>query len=42
MLVAIWDGTPSRGLGGTAEVVALAQESGIPVRIVSAARAAED
>jgi hypothetical protein len=31
LLVAIWDGEPARGPGGTAEVVARAQEAGLPV-----------
>ncbi|MGW1144858.1 hypothetical protein ACWD6I_07320 [Streptomyces sp. NPDC002454] len=30
-LVAVWDGVPSTGRGGTADTVALAQESGLPV-----------
>ncbi|MBO9713767.1 hypothetical protein [Sphingomonas sp.] len=31
ILVALWDGEPSRGLGGTADIVALALRRGIPV-----------
>ncbi len=31
LLLAIWDGQPARGRGGTAEVVALALEAGMPV-----------
>ncbi len=30
-LVAIWDGKPAAGLGGTGDVVAYALERGIPV-----------
>jgi hypothetical protein len=30
-LVAVWDGTPSAGKGGTADTVALAQAAGLPV-----------
>jgi hypothetical protein len=33
-LLAIWDGQPSRGYGGTADVVAAAQKRGINVRVV--------
>ena len=31
MLVALWDGQPARGMGGTAEIVAFAQAMGKPV-----------
>ena len=31
LLIAVWDGEPSRGRGGTAEVVALATEAGTPI-----------
>jgi hypothetical protein len=34
MLLAIWDGRPARGLGGTADVVAYARSSGKAVNIV--------
>lgn len=34
LLLAIWDGSPSRELGDTADIVAAAYESGVPVRIV--------
>lgn len=34
LLVAIWDGQPARGHGGTADVVAYATEQGRPVRVV--------
>jgi hypothetical protein len=33
-LVAVWDGQPARGYGGTADVVHAAQERGIPVIVV--------
>jgi hypothetical protein len=33
-LVAVWDGLPARGVGGTAEVVADARELGLPVDVV--------
>jgi hypothetical protein len=38
-LIAVWDGEPSRGAGGTADIVRRAQDRGIPVRIVSGQRA---
>jgi len=31
VLLALWDGAPSRGRGGTAEIVAYARERGLPV-----------
>jgi hypothetical protein len=34
VLLAVWDGTPSRGVGGTADVVALAGERGVPTTVV--------
>ena len=34
MLLAIWDGRPARGLGGTADVVRYARRTGKAVRIV--------
>jgi hypothetical protein len=34
VLVAVWDGHPARGLGGTADVVAYARERGVPVEVV--------
>lgn len=34
MLIAIWDGQPARGYGGTADVVAYAKRTGVPVRIL--------
>lgn len=33
-LIAVWDGLPARGLGGTADVVADARERGLPVEVV--------
>jgi hypothetical protein len=33
-LIAVWDGEAARGTGGTADVVALAQERGIDVRVI--------
>ena len=39
LLVAVWDGEPSRGSGGTADMVARARSRGLPVRVVRAARA---
>lgn len=34
ILLAVWDGKPSRGLGGTADVVQYARSSGRPVEII--------
>ena len=34
LLVADWDGQPSRGLGGTADVVAYARQRGVPVTVI--------
>ncbi|MGH8899634.1 MAG: hypothetical protein ACRDZ4_22050 [Egibacteraceae bacterium] len=34
VLVAVWDGKPARGLGGTADVVGYAHELGVPVDVV--------
>jgi hypothetical protein len=34
VLVAVWDGQPSRGLGGTADVVAYAHQRGVPVTVI--------
>ena len=36
VLLAVWDGEPSRGRGGTAEIVAYAREMGRPVIIIDA------
>jgi len=37
-LLALWDGRPARGAGGTAHVVARAQHLGRPVRVVAVDR----
>jgi hypothetical protein len=34
VLVAVWDGCPARGFGGTGDVVAYARERGVPVEVV--------
>ena len=34
MLFAVWDGTPSRRIGDTADVVRTARESGVDVRVI--------
>ncbi|MFI1960250.1 hypothetical protein ACH46L_06555 [Streptomyces althioticus] len=33
-LVAVWDGRPARGLGGTGDVVEYARRSGVPVTVL--------
>ncbi|MVU81706.1 hypothetical protein GPX89_31280 [Nocardia sp. ET3-3] len=33
-LLAVWDGLPARGFGGTADVVATARERGMPVTVI--------
>lgn len=33
-LVAVWDGLPARGLGGTGDVVAYARRTGVPVTVL--------
>jgi hypothetical protein len=33
-LLAVWDGQPSKGFGGTADVVAYARQQGVPVEII--------
>ncbi|MFB6571251.1 MULTISPECIES: hypothetical protein [Streptomyces] len=33
-LLAVWDGRPARGYGGTADVVAYARRTGVPVRVL--------
>jgi len=33
-LVAVWDGGPSDGLGGTADVVSAARQRGLPVQVI--------
>ena len=39
LLIAVWDRGPSRGVGGTADVVRMARDRGIPVRVIPAERA---
>jgi hypothetical protein len=34
ILIAVWDGKPARGYGGTADVVDAAKECGVPVLVV--------
>jgi hypothetical protein len=34
VLVAVWDGHPARGFGGTGDVVRYARERGVPVEVV--------
>ena len=34
VVLAVWDGQPSRGLGGTADVVAYARQRGVTVTVV--------
>ena len=34
ILLAVWDGQPARGFGGTADVVAYAERCGVPVRVL--------
>ncbi|MFE4599340.1 hypothetical protein ACFRKE_00610 [Kitasatospora indigofera] len=38
-LLAVWDGQPARGYGGTADVVTYAERNGLPVRILWPAEA---
>lgn len=33
-LIAVWDGSPARGLGGTGDVVAYARRTGVPVTVL--------
>jgi hypothetical protein len=33
-LIAVWDGQPARGFGGTADVVEYARRTGVPVRVI--------
>lgn len=33
-LLAVWDGLPARGYGGTADVVAYARQRGVPVEVL--------
>lgn len=39
-LLAVWDGSPGRGRGGTADMVAMAHSAGVPVEVVWPAGAA--
>lgn len=39
LLIAVWDGSASRGTGGTADTVARARAAGIPVCVIDAVRA---
>lgn len=41
VLLAVWDGEPSRGEGGTADLVAAARARGIEVRVIDAVRPPE-
>ncbi|MGP3991588.1 hypothetical protein [Streptomyces sp. 3N207] len=41
-VVAVWDSQPARGYGGTADVVAYAKRTGIPVHVVWPAGASRD
>jgi hypothetical protein len=33
-LVAVWDGKPARGIGGTADIVSYAHQKGVPVAVL--------
>ncbi|MFJ7204778.1 hypothetical protein ACIQWR_14700 [Streptomyces sp. NPDC098789] len=33
-LLAVWDGQPARGFGGTADVVSYSERTGVPVRVL--------
>lgn len=33
-LIAVWDGRPARGYGGTADLVAYARGLGVPVQVL--------
>jgi hypothetical protein len=41
-MIAVWDGQPARGHGGTADVVRYAQKHSVPVRVVWPQGAARD
>ena len=41
LLLAVWDGRPAAGRGGTAEIVEYARTLGVEVRVIAAQRAAE-
>ncbi|MGH3928049.1 MAG: hypothetical protein ACRDTT_35160, partial [Pseudonocardiaceae bacterium] len=34
LLIAVWDGQPAGGRGGTADIVAYAREQGTPTRVI--------
>ncbi len=34
LLIAVWDGQPARGRGGTADIVTHARELGVPIRVI--------
>ena len=34
LLIAVWDGRPARGIGGTGDVVAYARATGVPVTVL--------
>ena len=42
LLVAVWDGRPARGVGGTSDVVAYARSRGVPVEVIWPAGASRD
>lgn len=42
LLVAVWDGQPARGYGGTADVVAYAERTGVPHSVIWPEGAARD
>ena len=41
MIIALWDGQPSRGRGGTASIVSYARDQGVPVAWVNTAQTSE-
>lgn len=41
-LIAVWDGQPARGWGGTADVVNAARDQGVPITVVWPAGATRD
>ena len=34
LILAIWDGQPAAGLGGTADIVRYARQRGVPVQVI--------
>ncbi|MFG2777635.1 hypothetical protein ACGFY7_07180 [Streptomyces prunicolor] len=42
VLLAVWDGRPARGYGGTADVVTYAREHDVPVRVLRPEGATRD